>query len=141
MQTPFDLQRFTQAQASVYAHALEELQAGCKQGHWMWFIFPQLRGLGRSDMAHRYGISGAAEAVAYLAHPLLGPRLKACCAALQKHKGQDAAVILGDTDALKLRSCLTLFARASQGDPEFVQLLADYFDSVEDPKTLELLAA
>ena len=113
---PFDLQRFVSAQAPLFDTALGELERGCKTTHWMWFIFPQLRGLGRSAMATRYGIGSLDEARAYLAHPLLGPRLRACVGALQDHVGLSARQVFGDVDAVKLRSSLTLFAEAG-GEP------------------------
>jgi uncharacterized protein (DUF1810 family) len=141
MTTDFDLQRFVDAQAPVYTQALRELRAGHKASHWMWFVFPQLRGLGRSPTAQHYGITGSAEAVAYLAHPLLGARLRECCEALEGHQGKSAQAIFGDLDALKLHSSLTLFARASHGEALFTRLLGQYFDGDEDPKTLELLVA
>jgi uncharacterized protein (DUF1810 family) len=141
MKTPYDLQRFKDAQAPVYAQALKELQDGYKRTHWMWFIFPQLRGLGRSDMAHFYGITGAAEATAYLGDAVLGARLRECCTALEAHERQRATTIFGEIDALKLHSSLTLFAHASNGDALFVGLLAAYFGGEEDPRTLELLRA
>lgn len=141
MTSTYDLERFVDAQASTYARALKELENGQKVSHWMWFIFPQLKGLGRSPTAQHYGISGVAEAVAYLAHPLLGPRLEACCRALQRHDGKGATAIFGDIDALKLKSSLTLFARASHGNALYTHLLDCYFDGEDDPKTLELLGA
>ena len=141
MDADFDLERFVDAQASVYGQALKELRAGCKTSHWMWFVFPQLRGLGRSDTAQYYGISGAAEAAAYLAHPLLGQRLRECCEALRRNQGRKAVAIFGELDALKLHSSLTLFARASHGDALFTDLLAQYFNGEGDPKTLELLVS
>lgn len=141
MEAPFDLQRFKDAQAPVYAQVLKELRAGRKSSHWMWFIFPQLRGLGRSETAQFYGISGAAEALAYLADPVLGPRLRECCEALQPHQGKDAVAIFGELDALKLHSSLTLFSRTAQGDALFTELLNRYFGGEDDPKTLELLVS
>jgi len=118
----FDLERFVRAQSGgVYEQALAELSVGRKRSHWMWFIFPQHRDLGRSDTAKFYGLSGEEEARAYLAHPLLGPRLHACFAALrpQLDAGVSAAAILGEVDALKLRSCAAIFAAAAPGDPAF----------------------
>lgn len=137
---PFDLERFVQAQAGSYQQALAELQDGSKRSHWMWFILPQLRGLGSSAMAQAYGIAGLAEARAYLAHPLLGPRLRECVRALLGHAGRSAESILGSTDALKLRSCLTLFARAAPGVPEFAQALEAFYGGEADVLTLRLLA-
>ena len=116
-----DLSRFLEAQHDVYATALDELREGDKQTHWMWFIFPQLQVLGRSRMALHYGIAGLAEAKAYLAHPILGPRLIECTQAMLMHGNQSAHTILGQIDALKLRSCLTLFARAAPSVVVFAQ--------------------
>jgi uncharacterized protein (DUF1810 family) len=141
MNTLFDLQRFVDAQAPVYAQALREVRAGRKTSHWMWFVFPQLRGLGRSDAAQHFGITGSAEAVAYLAHPLLSARLRECCEALVSQTSKRAQAIFGELDALKLHSSMTLFAIASGGEPLFTQVLEQYFDGEQDPKTLELLTA
>jgi uncharacterized protein (DUF1810 family) len=118
VEEPFDLQRFVTAQdGGVYEGALAELRAGAKRRHWMWFVFPQARGLGRSAMADFYGIGGLSEARAYLAHPLLGPRLRECVAAVLSHAGERTAEqMLGAVDALKLRSCLALFAEAGGGE-------------------------
>lgn len=135
----FDLERFVRAQASTYARALAELQEGSKRSHWMWFIFPQLRGLGSSAMAQAYGIAGLAEARAYVAHPVLGPRLLECVRALLGHAGRSAESILGGIDALKLCSCLTLFARAAPEVPEFVRALEAFCGGVPDPLTLRML--
>lgn len=137
---PFDLERFVQAQADTYQQALAELHNSSKRSHWMWFILPQLRGLGSSAMAQAYGISGLAEARAYLAHPLLGPRLLECVRALLGHAGRSAESILGGVDALKLRSCLTLFARAAPGVAEFTQALEAFYGGEADVLTLRLLA-
>jgi uncharacterized protein (DUF1810 family) len=140
----FDLARFATAQdrGATYAAALAELRAGRKQSHWMWFVFPQVRGLGRSTAAQYYGISGLAEARAYLAHPVLGPRLVECSRALTDLPSSDPAEVLGQTDAMKLRSSMTLFAHASN-DPETKQVFGDvlrqYFDGAEDGATLERL--
>lgn len=120
---PFALERFVAAQANgVYEQALAELTAGKKRSHWMWFILPQHRDLGRSATARHYSLSGVEEARAYLAHPLLGPRLHACFAALRPHlkAGTSAEEILGSVDALKLRSCAAIFHAAAPGDPDFV---------------------
>jgi uncharacterized protein (DUF1810 family) len=136
---PFDLQRFIDAQAGCYADALAELVAGRKQSHWMWFVFPQLRGLGRSHHAHHYGISGLAEAAAYLAHPLLGARLRECVQVLLSHPGRTAVEILGPVDGLKLRSCLTLFMAAAPGEPLFAAALHEFFGGQPDSRSLELL--
>ena len=141
MSDRFDLQRFVRAQAGgVYEAALAELRAGAKRGHWMWFILPQARGLGRSALADHYGIGGLAEARAYLAHPLLGSRLRECVAAVLDHAGERTAEeMLGTVDAVKLRSCLTLFEAAGGGEP-FASALASLFAGERDPATLVLLA-
>jgi uncharacterized protein (DUF1810 family) len=135
---PFDLDRFVAAQDAVYATVLAELRAGAKRSHWIWFVFPQVRGLGRSGTAHRYGISSLDEARAYLAHPVLGPRLRECAALLATHAGRSATEILGHPDDLKVRSSMTLFARAAD-DPVFGQVLDAFYDGQEDPATLEML--
>jgi uncharacterized protein (DUF1810 family) len=139
---PHDLDRFVQAQAPVWAQVRAELAAGAKTSHWMWFVFPQLRGLGASAMAQHYGIASLEEAQAYLAHPLLGLRLRECAALLLALDGRSARRIFGAIDELKLRSSLTLFARAAQGgadEPQFRDALQRYFGGVEDPLTLGLL--
>lgn len=126
----------------MYERALEELRAGAKRGHWMWFVFPQLAGLGHSPTAQRYAISGLAEARAYAAHPQLGPRLVACCEALLAlDTSLTAERVLGGIDALKLRSCATLFARAAPTQPAFAGVLARFYDGVADPATLARLGA
>lgn len=136
---PFDLERFVAAQRSDYARALAELHAGLKQTHWMWYIFPQVRGLGLSSMSQRYGIGSLAEAQAYLAHPILGPRLRECVAAVLAHEGTSAFSIFGSPDDSKLRSSATLFACASEGAAPFRQVLIQFFDGKEDETTLRLL--
>ena len=133
------MERFVKAQEEVYAAALAELQAGEKDTHWMWFIFPQLRGLGTSVMAYVYGITGVEEARAYLAHPVLGPRLMACCTALLSHTDLSAEDMLGDVDAMKLRSSMTLFAQVSEEDSVFHRVLAQFYDGNMDERTLALL--
>lgn len=139
---PFDLDRFVTAQASDYARALAELRAAKKETHWMWYVLPQLRGLGRSAYAVRYGIASAAEARAYLAHPILGARLRECVAALNgAPAGRSAQAILGPVDAAKYRSCVTLFGQVAPDDPAFATALAKFYDSVPDPRTLEILAS
>lgn len=135
---PFDLRRFLDAQQGVYATALAELRAGAKRSHWIWFVFPQLRGLGRSATAHRFGISSLAEAQAYLAHPVLGARLRECAAALAGVQGRSARQILGFPDDLKVRSSMTLFARAG-ADQVFRDVLDKFYDGGEDAETLALL--
>jgi uncharacterized protein (DUF1810 family) len=136
---PFDLARFVEAQAPVLEAVRRELRQGRKQSHWMWFVFPQLRGLGRSPTALRYGISGRAEAEAYLGHPLLGPRLLDCTGLVNAVQGRSAHDILGSPDDMKFRSCMTLFGRVAPGQPAFREALARYFDGAEDPATLALL--
>ncbi len=136
-----DLARFVEAQAGCYSRALAELAAGRKTSHWMWFILPQLQGLGSSPMSHRYALSGLAEARAYLAHPTLGARLRECTRAVIALQGRTALEIFGSPDDLKLRSCLTLFARASPAERLFSEALAKYFGGQPDPLTLRLLAS
>lgn len=139
MRDPFDLQRFVEAQSATYDAALAELQAGRKRSHWMWFVFPQLAGLGSSSMAQRYAISGLPEASAYLQHPTLGPRLRACTAAVNAVEGRSAHDILGSPDDLKFRSCMSLFARAAPQEALFRDALGKYFDGAPDPRTLAAL--
>jgi uncharacterized protein (DUF1810 family) len=137
MDDPFDLERFVEAQdqGGTYARALDELRGGRKVSHWMWFVFPQVAGLGRSPMAARYAISGLDEARAYLAHPVLGPRLVESAAALARQRGRPAAEILGEVDALKLRSSMTLFAAAAEDEPVFGAVLDAFYDGVPDAET------
>jgi uncharacterized protein (DUF1810 family) len=140
---PYRLERFVTAQdsAGIYPRALAELQAGQKTSHWMWFIFPQVAGLGFSQMAQRYAISGLAEARAYLGHPVLGPRLHACAAAVTAATGSTADRILGPVDAMKLRSSMTLFAAAAApGETGFGEVLAQYFNGEPDQATLARLS-
>jgi len=136
---PHDLQRFLTAQEPIYASVLHELRAGRKQSHWMWFIFPQLAGLGSSAMAQRYAIQSLDEARAYLAHPILGARLRECAELVLAVNGRTINEILGAPDDLKLRSCATLFAAVSDEGSVFEWLLAKYYDGAEDERTLELL--
>ena len=136
---PFNLARFIDAQRNTYAQALGELQAGRKRTHWMWFIFPQIAGLGHSPMAQRYAIRGLEEARAYLQHPELGPRLKACTAAVLASDGRTAHEIFGSPDDMKFRSSMTLFGRADPTIPAFGQALAVYYQGQEDPHTLDKL--
>jgi len=140
MTDPFELERFVRAQEPVLAQVRQELRDGHKRSHWMWFIFPQLRGLGRSEMATRYGLALMAEARAYLAHPVLGPRLLECTNLLNAVEGRDVHQILGSPDDMKFQSCLTLFARAEPGQTAFQNALQRYFDGREDERTLQLLA-
>lgn len=136
-----DLARFVLAQDSggTYEQALAELRAGRKRSHWMWFVFPQLAGLGQSPMAQTYGVAGIAEARAYLAHPVLGPRLVACAQALVDLPDRDAEAVLGGIDAMKLRSSMTLFAAADPEQPVFSAVLDQYFDGATDPITARVL--
>ncbi len=138
-----DLDRFIIAQEQVIATVRAELKAGSKRSHWMWFIFPQLRALGRSETARFYGLSGRDEAQAYLAHPVLGPRLLDCVALVDHVQGKTALQILGSPDDLKFRSCLTLFAaiQPSPSDGAFETALHHFYAGVPDPLTLELLNA
>jgi uncharacterized protein (DUF1810 family) len=133
-----DLQRFVDAQQSVYPEVRAELAAGRKRSHWMWFVFPQLKGLGASSMAQHYGIASKAEAQAYWAHPLLGPRLRECTELVLAVDGRSAREIFGPPDDLKFRSCMTLFAQAT-GEPVFARALEQYFDGRPDEATLRLL--
>lgn len=135
---PFDLDRFVRAQAPVYDDVVAELAAGRKTSHWMWFVFPQLKGLGSSAMANRYGIGSLEEARAYWAHPLLGPRLARCTALVLGVEGRSAREIFGSPDDLKFRSCMTLFAQAT-GEPIFSRALDKFFGGVPDEATLRRL--
>lgn len=139
MSDPFDLQRFVEAQDAVYPRVLAELRAGRKASHWMWFVFPQMAGLGASPMARRYAISGREEAAAYAAHPVLGPRLKDCTALVNAVERRSAHAIFGSPDDMKFRSSMTLFARAAPDPQPFLDALARYFDGVPDPLTLDRL--
>ena len=136
-----ELSRFVDAQARVWDAVRAELGAGRKRSHWMWFVFPQLRGLGRSETARHYGIASREEAVAYLAHPLLGPRLRECVELVLATEGRSAHEIFGSPDDLKLRSCLTLFREASGGDALFARALERFHDGQADAATLALLDA
>jgi uncharacterized protein (DUF1810 family) len=136
----FNLQRFVDAQTPVWDEVQAEIEQAAKRTHWMWFVFPQLAALGRSSAAKFYGISGAEEARAYLAHPLLGPRLLECCGALFMLTGVSASQMFGDVDAMKLRSCLTLFEATSSSTPIFRDCLNHYFGGERDPLTVQLLA-
>jgi uncharacterized protein (DUF1810 family) len=134
---PHDLQRFVDAQNGddTYEQALAELRAGHKTSHWMWFVFPQLAGLGQSAMSQRYAIASLDEARVYLDHSVLGPRLRDCADALLSHQGRAAREILGEIDATKLGSSMTLFARAAPEEPIFQQVLDRYFAGEADPQT------
>jgi uncharacterized protein (DUF1810 family) len=135
-----DLDRFVQAQDRVHAQVMAELAAGRKRSHWMWFVFPQLAGLGRSDTARFYGLADLRTARAYGAHPVLGPRLKACSEAVLAHRHLDAHRIFGSPDDLKLCSCMTLFEVALPREPVFGTVLAHFYAGVRDAATLALLA-
>src|SRR6478735_221941 len=141
MTDPHDLARFVDAQnaGGTYEQALEELIAGRKRSHWMWFVFPQIAGLGQSPISRRYAIASLDEATAYLRHPVLGPRLLACVAALNHIEGRSAEQVLGSIDAQKLRSSVTLFLRADPSEQAFAQVLDRYFDGLPDPATDRLL--
>jgi uncharacterized protein (DUF1810 family) len=139
MTDAFNLARFVEAQAGVYDTALAELSRGRKTSHWMWFIFPQLKDLGRSDRGLFYGIASLDEARAYLDHPVLGRRLRACTSAINDVHGRTAFEIFGATDEQKLKSSMTLFARAST-EAVFSNALEKYFDGEADPETLAILA-
>ncbi len=133
------LSRFLDAQNQVYLKALSEIKKGRKQSHWMWFIFPQLKGLGKSENANYFGIDNLEEATGYLAHPVLGKHLIEITEALLQIKGKSAIEIFGTTDDIKLRSSMTLFARVSDANPIFEQVLQKYFDGLHDETTLDLL--
>jgi uncharacterized protein (DUF1810 family) len=135
----FDLSRFVIAQDGVFDLALSELRRGRKESHWMWFIFPQIAGLGRSPIAQRYALGSIEEAHAYLGHSILGPRLLECCRAILAIRELSASDILGYPDDAKLRSSMTLFALAAPAQPEFADVLEKYFEGRRDPRTLELL--
>ena len=139
MGDPYDLQRFVDAQSPVYQRVCAELRNGRKTSHWMWFIFPQIRGLGSSPLAHKFAISSLAEARAYLQHPDLGPRLIECTRLMNLVEGRSINQILGYPDDLKFRSSMTLFARASSGDQVFADALQKYFAGKPDPATLDRL--
>ncbi len=136
---PYDLKRFVDAQAPVYGTVLAELRAGYKRSHWMWFVFPQLLGLGGSPMAVRYGISSLDEARAYLRHDLLGPRLRECARLVDRVSGRSIAEILGSPDDLKLCSSMTLFARATHDNEDFRAVLTKYYGGQQDPLTVTRL--
>ena len=137
---PFELRRFVRAQEVNYGDAFAEIKAGLKRTHWSWYIFPQIAGLGSSAFSVRYAVSSLQEAGAYLAHPLLGPRLRECVAAMNSHETVSAAAILGQIDALKFRSCLTLFVQVSEPGSPFHQALTKFFGGLPDPATLQILS-
>jgi uncharacterized protein (DUF1810 family) len=136
---PYDLQRFVLAQDPVFDHVLSELRAGMKTSHWMWFIFPQIRGLGRSPISLEYAISSREEARAYLQHPILGPRLKECTRLVLGVQGRAVEDIFGSPDDMKFRSSMTLFAQVSPEDDIFQRALEKYFAGVPDQLTLDRL--
>ena len=138
---PHDLDRFLAAQQGAYAGALEELRQGRKTGHWIWFVFPQLAGLGRSEMSLYYAITSLDEARAYLVHPVLGARLRECATAVLATKGRTAVEIFGSIDAVKVRSCMTLFRRAAPDDPVFATVLDRFYESRPDETTDVLLGS
>ena len=137
----FDLDRFVEAQRASYPQALSELRAGRKQSHWIWFVLPQLRGLGQSHFSHLYGIASRAEAEAYLQHPVLGARLVECIEAIVAHKDRSAIEILGTVDALKFKSCLTLFEAVAPNQPAFAAALQQFYAGDRCPNTLALLVS
>jgi len=141
MSDEFDLRRFVRAQdaGGTYAQALAELHNGRKVSHWMWFVFPQIAGLGRSATAREFALSTVGEAQAYLEHEVLGPRLRECAAAVAVLRGRTAAEVFGAVDALKLRSSMTLFSVAAPDTPVFTKVLETFFDGEADDATLELL--
>ena len=136
----FDLDRFVEAQQRVYPLALAELRRGAKESHWMWFVFPQIAGLGLSPTARYYAIGSADEARAYLAHPLLGPRLRECTEKVLAHRDKPAEAIFGAIDAMKFRSSMTLFEAAADGAGRFGEALEAFYGGERDPATLRLLA-
>lgn len=134
-----ELERFVYAQHGIYETALSEITSGRKESHWMWYIFPQLRGLGRSEMACFYGIADIDEARAYLEHPILGCRLRKCCKALLSHKEKDPREIMGEIDSLKLRSSMTLFAIISRENSIFHKVICEFYDGEFDKRTIEMI--
>ena len=137
---PYSLERFVEAQSNgVHAQALDELRAGRKASHWMWFVFPQVAGLGSSPTSQRYAIGSLAEARAYLDHPVLGPRLVECVRAVLSHPDRTARQIMGSPDDAKLRSSMTLFALAADSEPVFQQVMDTFFAGERDPRTVDFL--
>ena len=135
----YDLKRFVDAQVDDYEQALAEVRSGRKRSHWMWYIFPQYDGLGFSSTSRQYAIKSAAEAIEYLRHPILGPRLVECCEAVLALEGRSASEVFGSPDDVKLRSCATLFAAVSPAGSVFEQVLVKFFRGERDEKTLRLL--
>ena len=136
---PFDLQRFVDAQQRVYPGVVDELRTGQKRGHWIWFVFPQIAGLGSSSTAAHYAISSLDEARAYLTHDVLGPRLRECTRLVNAIQGRSIGQIFGSPDDMKVRSSMTLFAHATDDNGDFVDVLARYYDGAEDRLTLQRL--
>jgi len=136
---PYNLERFASAQQAIYPQVVSELRAGYKTSHWMWFVFPQIRGLGRSPISLEYAISSRQEAAAYLQHPILGPRLKECTQLVLDVENRSAEEIFGSPDDLKFRSSMTLFAQVSPDDDIFARALQQYFHGVQDQLTLDRL--
>ena len=141
MPTDFDLQRFLDAQANVYGAVIVELTAGRKRSHWMWYIFPQIAGLGFSEMSQRFAISGRDEAAAYLNHTVLGARLRECTQLVLNVRDREINEIFGSPDDLKFRSSMTLFSASTSENEVFKAALTKYFDGVPDPRTIEFMAA
>ena len=139
MKDPYNLQRFIEAQEPVYAQVCAELWEGRKTGHWMWFIFPQIRGLGSSETAKYFAIAGRQEATAYVAHPVLGPRLRECAALVLRTENKSVEQIFGYPDNLKFHSSMTLFAQGSEDNQVFLDALKKYFSGALDPQTLARL--
>lgn len=139
MSDPFNLQRFVDAREPVYPRVVAELRVGRKQSHWMWFIFPQIEGLGFSAMAQKYAIVSRAEAEAYLAHPVLGKRLRECAQLVNAASGTNITAIMGSPDDMKLRSSMTLFARTGDDNAAFRAVLDKYYGGEEDPATIARL--
>jgi uncharacterized protein (DUF1810 family) len=136
---PYDLERFVRAQDEAYEEALSEIRSGMKRSHWMWYIFPQFDGLGNSSTSKRYSVKSVAEAMAFVAHPVLGPRLLECAEAVLRVDGVSAVEIFGYPDDMKLRSCATLFASVSPTGSLFHRIIAKYFRGEYDPQTLRLI--
>jgi uncharacterized protein (DUF1810 family) len=136
---PFDLKRYVTAQDPVFERVLAELRVGTKRSHWMWFVFPQIRGLGFSPTAQRYALASLEEATAYLAHRVLGPRLRECCALVLAIEGRSALEVFGEPDDMKFRSSMTLFSRATDDNAPFLAALEKYFGGIADPATVERL--
>jgi len=139
MNYPFDLQRFIEAQNSIYNEVLKELEQSQKKGHWMWYVFPQIQGLGRSAMAQRYAINSQEEAIAYVGHALLGERLRECTQLVINAEGRTAKQIFGHPDVLKFRSSMTLFSHVEKSSQIFDDALSKYYEGKPDKRTLDIL--